>query len=129
MPDALHFLVLTVAGWVNRPPEDQIAYLQEEQRGLRASWPGGSVGSGACPWLAASAHPVALVHGFRALGEPRSTSWPSWRQQVHDLDMKSRVHPKSTSRFVAPPRVPVRLEFPILSLNPGLRQRCVAPDV
>ena len=23
----------------------------------------------------------------------------------------------------------VRLEFPILSLNPGLRQRCVAPDV
>ena len=31
-------------------------------------------------------------HGFRALGEPRSTSWPSWRQQVHDLDMKSRVH-------------------------------------
>ena len=26
-------------------------------------------------------------------------------------------------------RWPVRLEFPILSLNPGLRQRCVAPDV
>ena len=25
--------------------------------------------------------------------------------------------------------VPVRLEFQILSLNPGLRQRCVAPDV
>ena len=25
--------------------------------------------------------------------------------------------------------LPVRLEFPILSLNPGLRQRCVAPDV
>ena len=24
---------------------------------------------------------------------------------------------------------PVRLEFPILWLNPGLRQRCVAPDV
>ena len=23
---------------------------------------------------------------------------------------------------------PVRLEFPILSLNQGLRQRCVAPD-
>jgi hypothetical protein len=23
----------------------------------------------------------------------------------------------------------VRLEFPILSLNPGLRQRCVVPDV
>ena len=26
-PDALHVLVLTVAGWVNRPPEDQLAYL------------------------------------------------------------------------------------------------------
>ena len=25
--------------------------------------------------------------------------------------------------------LPVRLEFPILSLNPGLRPRCVAPDV
>ena len=24
---------------------------------------------------------------------------------------------------------PVRLEFPILSLNPGLRQRCMASDV
>ena len=24
---------------------------------------------------------------------------------------------------------PVRLEFPILSLHPGLRHRCVAPDV
>ena len=24
---------------------------------------------------------------------------------------------------------PMRLEFPILSLHPGLRQRCVAPDV
>ena len=39
----------------------------------------------------------ALVHGSRALGEPRSTSWPSWRQQVHDLDMKSRVHPRLQS--------------------------------
>ena len=28
---------------------------------------------------------------------------------------------------VIPPAV--RLEFPILSLNPGLRQRCMAPDV
>ena len=25
--------------------------------------------------------------------------------------------------------IPVRLEFPILSLHPGLRPRCVAPDV
>ena len=35
----------------------------------------------------------------RALGEPRSTSWPSWRQQVHDLDMKSRVHPKYKTKY------------------------------
>ena len=32
MPDALHFLVLTIAGWVNRPQDDQIAYLREERR-------------------------------------------------------------------------------------------------
>ena len=42
---------------------------------------------------------AALVHGSRALGEPRSTSWPSWRQQVHDLDMKSRVHPKYKTKY------------------------------
>ena len=30
----LHFLVLTVAGWVNHPQDDQIAYLREEHRGL-----------------------------------------------------------------------------------------------
>ena len=39
MPDALHFLVLTVAGWANRPPEDQSADLREEQQGLWASCP------------------------------------------------------------------------------------------
>ena len=43
--------------------------------------------------------PRALVHGSRALGAPRSTSWPSWRQQVHDLDMKSRVHPKYKTQY------------------------------
>ena len=57
MPDALHFLVLTVAGWVNRPQDDQLAYLREEHRGLRASWPGGSVGPGTCRCAAASAPP------------------------------------------------------------------------
>ena len=36
MPDTLHFLVLTVAGWVNRPQDDQIAYLREEPPGLLA---------------------------------------------------------------------------------------------
>ena len=39
------------------------------------------------------------MHGSRALGAPRSTSWPSWRQQVHDLDMKSRVHPKYKTKY------------------------------
>ena len=39
------------------------------------------------------------MHGSRALGEPRSTSWPSWRQQVHDLDMKSSVHPKYKAKY------------------------------
>ena len=35
MPDALQFLVLTVAGWVNRRQEDLIDYLREENRVLR----------------------------------------------------------------------------------------------
>ena len=43
--------------------------------------------------------PVALVHGSRALGEPRSTSWPSWRQQVHDRDMTSSVHPQYKTQY------------------------------
>ena len=35
MPHALHFLVLTVAGWVNRHQDDLIDYLREENRVLR----------------------------------------------------------------------------------------------
>ena len=35
MPDALHFLVLTFTGWVNRHQEDLIDYLREENRVLR----------------------------------------------------------------------------------------------
>ena len=35
MPHALHFLVLTVAGWMNRHQEDLIDYLREENRVLR----------------------------------------------------------------------------------------------
>jgi len=35
MPHALQFLVLTVAGWVNRHQEDLIDYLREENRVLR----------------------------------------------------------------------------------------------
>ena len=35
MPHALYFLVLTVAGWVNRHQEDLIDYLREENRVLR----------------------------------------------------------------------------------------------
>jgi putative transposase len=35
MPHALQFLLLTVAGWVNRHHEDLIDYLREENRVLR----------------------------------------------------------------------------------------------
>ena len=35
MPPALQFLVLTVAGWVNRHQDDLIEYLREENRVLR----------------------------------------------------------------------------------------------
>jgi putative transposase len=35
MPQALQFLVLTFAGWLNRRQEDLIAYLREENRVLR----------------------------------------------------------------------------------------------
>jgi putative transposase len=35
MPHALHFLVLTFAGWLNRHQEDLIDYLREENRILR----------------------------------------------------------------------------------------------
>src|SRR5688572_7281435 len=35
MPHAVQFLVLTVAGWVNRHQEDRLDYLREENRILR----------------------------------------------------------------------------------------------
>ena len=35
MPDAVQFLVLTFAGWVNRHQDDLIDYLREENRVLR----------------------------------------------------------------------------------------------
>ena len=35
MPDALRFLILTAAGWVNRHQEDVIDCLREENRVLR----------------------------------------------------------------------------------------------
>ena len=35
MPNALGFLVLTVASWLNRRQEDLIDYLREENRVLR----------------------------------------------------------------------------------------------
>ena len=35
MPDALHFLIFTVAGWLNQHQEDLIDYLREENRVLR----------------------------------------------------------------------------------------------
>jgi hypothetical protein len=47
MPHALHFLVLTVAGRVNRHQEDVIDYLREENRVLRE--PRRPI-SGCTPW-------------------------------------------------------------------------------
>ena len=35
MPHALRFLLLTMAGWLNRQQEDLIGYLREENRVLR----------------------------------------------------------------------------------------------
>ncbi len=35
MPHALHFLIVTAAGWLNRRQEDLIDYLREENRVLR----------------------------------------------------------------------------------------------
>ena len=39
------------------------------------------------------------------------------------------INHKRVDRLYTEAPAPVRLEFPILSLNPGLRQRCMAPDV
>ena len=38
MPQALHFLVFTVAGWLNRHQDDLIDYLREENHVLREQW-------------------------------------------------------------------------------------------
>ena len=125
MPDALHFLVLTVAGWVNRPQKIS-SRISEKSNG--ASGPGGLVEPGACPWLAASARPVALLHEDPAGGALLVTL-----RRSHTIGMRSKVHPtyKTKYRVANWPAYnqAVRLEFPILSLHPGLRQRCVAPDV
>ena len=65
-------------------------------------------------------HCGALVHGSRTVGEPRSTSWPSWRQQVHDLDMKSRVHPKYKTQYHVGKGTEVVLACNILNQMTGL---------
>ena len=56
----------------------------------------------------------------------------AWDQLVEYLAqqaqaLRGRAHP--TGAAVTRTAPPVRLEFPILSLNPRLRPRCVAPDV
>ena len=105
MPDALRFLILTAAGGVNRHQEDVIDYLREENRVLRdqlgprplrltdaqrrrLAVRGQKLGWRILVQVAGIVTPdmilrwdrrliAALVHGSRALGEPRSTSWPS----------------------------------------------------
>ena len=50
--------------------------------------------------------------------------------KVDHLEAGGPLARRRSTRGVAPSRSPpVRLEFPIFSLNPGLRQRCVAPGV
>ena len=56
-------------------------------------------------------------HRFEVLG--------GRRHRVRD----GRGIPWSAPWTVTPTMVPVRLEFPMLSLHPGLRPRGVAPDV
>ena len=56
-------------------------------------------------------------------GRPRAVGRDVRRPGRWDDDRRT----PRPSRFVDGDRV--RLEFPILSLNPRLRQRCVAPDV
>ena len=45
----VQFLLLVLAGWVNRQQQDVIDYLQEENRVLRAGVP--SIYSSASPWV------------------------------------------------------------------------------
>ena len=60
--------------------------------------------------------PRVQRHGRRCMLEPH----------LHTLADLIAAHP---DRTLAELKDAVRLEFPILSLNPGLRQRCVAPGV
>ena len=55
----------------------------------------------------------------------RVANWPAYNQA---LVRRGDVTVWLSSEAIAA-WTPVRLEFPILSLNPGLRQRCVAPGV
>ena len=60
------------------------------------------------------------------------TEWGRYRREKSTTQINKRTGSEATvwvrSPLVGDP-LPVRLEFPIFSLNPGLRQRCVAPDV
>ena len=77
--------------------------------------------------------------GVVVLGSDRCLDTPPERPAAWaaaPLGSRHRDRPDPATPLPSPaapgrrvPARPVRLEFPILSLNPGLRQRCVAPDV
>ena len=96
MPDALHFLVLTVAGWVNPPPR-RSDYISPR----RASGPPGlEARSGpACPCSAASARPVATCATIA--GGP--VRWAG-----RDLRRTDRRCPAPASRLAGVPRALTR---------------------
>ena len=77
----------------------EVSLLHRRYSHAVPAWPHGYTGHGHATPIRPPSRCLALVHGSRPLGEPRSTSWPSWRQQVHDLDMKSRVHPKYKTKY------------------------------
>ena len=67
----------------------------------------------------AHAQPV-FGNGMVMLGSARDDAFGRMQAPMTD-----RAAPVSQSPYI----VVCVSEFPILSLNPGLRQRCVAPDV
>ena len=70
------------------------------------------------------------------VGSPRQAFFVAWDKRADGLVVGSNLKAKMMADGVAHQLIvdrwfidAVHLEFPILTLNPGLRQRCVAPDV
>ena len=90
MPHALQFLVLTVAGWVNRHQEDMIDYLREERRRLAVR--GRRLGRRALMQVAGIVAPDTILRWYRRLiaqqydGSPqRRRGRPMTLREIADL--------------------------------------------